>query len=123
MPVRVGHESAGILRNASDAETPTSKPDCPIVPAVSWNGGANASPSVEASRWNRACAPRSPGSTVSPGWPSQRVQFSGSGCPSFQSCKSLSPAKAAAETKQISSASRTRVQLAQDRRFCLKAEA
>src|SRR5882672_1464524 len=58
---RVGQASPEIFRKASFDETATSNPDCPSVPAVSWKGGAKASPSVLARRWKRACALTSAG--------------------------------------------------------------
>src|SRR5205823_10809572 len=78
-PPAVAQESAGTRGKASLEEKPTSNPDCPTVPAVSWKGGTNASPSVLAKRWKRACALASPGSAGSAGLPLQAVQPSGSG--------------------------------------------
>src|ERR1041384_5055306 len=90
------------------AETPPSTPACPNVPAVSWKGGANASPSALASRWNRLCACGSPASCESTTTlPSQTVQAIGSGCPSFHNTRSFGPAEAAVATQRLSESQRT----------------
>src|SRR6202171_665899 len=103
----VGQASLGICMKVCDDESPTSKPDWPSVPAVSWKGGASARPSVLAKRWKRGCASGEPASAVSPGRPSQRVHASGSGCPTRYSYRSLRSALAAVAARRISAVRRT----------------